>query len=223
LNSRVAYRWILGLARVLERTARWVLQNVEPDVSPATVVARSLPGLALLRDNFASFVQGEDRTLFEARVEEIRKVGGDEVFSRRLITLRFLDQLLEVLDIATETEADPVAAGHAYYRTSDLFDVPWLRRSAFAAAGDDHWEQRAARALSGDLSRAHRKLVLSVLQKADEALDISQATDRLLRVRAREIERYRGVVSDLKAEATVSFAAVSVVVREFAALAERGA
>ncbi|MEX2467080.1 MAG: NAD-glutamate dehydrogenase [Gemmatimonadota bacterium] len=221
LHTRSAYRWILGLARLLERTTRWVLQNVEPDVSPATFVAQSVPGLAMLREHFDSFVSGEDRTLFEARVSEIQKVGADEVFSRRLITLRFLDQLLEVLDIARETEADPIAAAHAFYRTSDLFDVPWLRRSALASAGDDQWEHRAARALSGDLSRAHRKLVVTVLARSDDSDDIGQATDRLLRTRAREIERFRAVVADLKNESTVGFAAVSVVVRELSALAER--
>lgn len=221
LDTRSAYRWILGLARVLERTTRWVLQNVEPDTSPATVVAENVPGLAVLRDNFGSFVTGEERAVFEDRVDEIRKVGADDVFSRRLITLRFLDQLLEVLDIAREMNADPVAAAHAYYRTSELFDIPWLRRSAFASAGDDHWEQRAAQALSEDISRTHRELVANVLGHTDAADDVSLATDRLLRTRAREIERFRGVVADLKAESTVGFAAVSVVLRELAALADR--
>jgi len=221
LNTRSAYRWILGLARVLERTTRWVLQNVEPDVSPATFVVQSLPGLAMLREHFGSFVSGEDRTLFEARVSEVLKVGADEVFSRRLITLRFLDQLLEVLDIARETDADPIGAAHAFYRTSELFDVPWLHRSALASAGDDQWEHRAAQALSEDLSRAHRKLVVGVLQQSEDADDIARATDKLLRARSRDIDRFRAVVADLKGESAVGFAAVSVVVRELSALADR--
>jgi glutamate dehydrogenase len=175
----------------------------------------------MLREHFGSFVSGEDRTLFEARVSEVRKVGADEVFSRRLITLRFLDQLLEVLDIARETDADPIGAAHAFYRTSELFDVPWLRRSALASAGDDQWEHRAAQALSEDLSRAHRKLVVGVLQQSEDADDIARATDKLLRVRSRDIDRFRAVVADLKGESAVGFAAVSVVVRELSALADR--
>ena len=221
LNTRSAYRWILGLARVLERTTRWVLQNVEPGVSPATFVGRNLPGLAKLREHFGAFVSGEDRTLFEARVSEVRKVGADEVFSRRLITLRFLDQLLEVLDVARETESDPIAAAHAFYRTSELFDVPWLRRSALASAGDDQWEHRAAQALSEDLSRAHRKLVVNVLRQSEATDDIARAADKLLQGPGREVERFRAVVADLKGESTVGFAAVSVVVRELSALADR--
>src|SRR5690606_8597725 len=179
---------------------------------------------------FATFVTGEERTLFEARVREIQDVGADDLFSRRLITLRFLDQLLEVLDIARETEADPLDAARAYYRTSELFDVPWLRRTAFATVGDDPWEHRAAQALSEDLSRAHRRMVVGVMRQHAAAVDapeghgmsaVDGAVDTLLHRRKRDFDRFRGIVDDLKGEGPVGFAAVSVVAREMSALADR--
>ena len=45
LNARVAYRWLLGLSRVLERATRWVLQNVEADAASAGIVDQNLTGL----------------------------------------------------------------------------------------------------------------------------------------------------------------------------------
>src|SRR6185503_5462326 len=106
VDALAVSRWLLGLARVLERTARWVLRNVESDASPAEVVDRHIEGLAVLRDAFAGYVAGEERELFETRVAEIQGLGADEGFSRRLITLRFLDQLLEVLEISSRAHAD---------------------------------------------------------------------------------------------------------------------
>jgi glutamate dehydrogenase len=221
MNARVAYRWILGLARVLERTTRWVLQNVEPEVSPAQIVGENLEGLAMLRESFGEFVTGEERTLFEARVREIQDVGAEATFSRRLITLRFLDQLLEILGIARETESDVVGTAHAYYQASELFDVPWLRRCTFAAAGDDQWEHRAAQVLSEDLSRAHRRVVVGVMAEAEGPESVSAATERVLKARARDVERFRDIVSELKTEGSVGLAAVSVATRELSALAGR--
>ena len=223
MNARVAYRWILGLARVLERTTRWVLQNVEPEVSPAQIVDENLEGLAMLRESFGEFVTGEERTLFEARVREIQDVGAEATFSRRLITLRFLDQLLEILGIARETESDVVGTAHAYYRASELFDVPWLRRCTFAAAGDDQWEHRAAQVLSEDLSRAHRRVVVGVMSEADGPESVAAATERVLKARARDVERFRDIVSEMKTEGSVGLAAVSVAIRELSALAGRSA
>jgi glutamate dehydrogenase len=221
LNARVAYRWLLGLARVLERATRWVLQNVEPDASPATIVDQNLGGLAVLRDAFADFVSGEERKLFEARVREIQELGADGAFSRRLITLRFLDQLLEILEISRETDSEPVPTAHAYYQASEAFEVPWLRRRIFAAASDDQWEIRAAQVLSEDLSRAHRRVVLGVL---DDALSLRGGTGEggyLERVRARDLSRFQEIVTELKGEETISLSALSVAIRELSTVADR--
>jgi glutamate dehydrogenase len=218
LNARVVTRWLLGLARVLERATRWVLQNADADVSPAVIVEANLEGLATLRGAFASVVAGEEKELFEARVREIRDVGADHAFSTRLITLRFLDQLLEILEIARETGADPLATARAYYQASGLFEIPWLRRKTFAAAGAGQWEHRASQALSEDLSRAHRKLVVAAVYDVGGGQD-----DYMARVRDRDVERFRGILAELKEEDTVGLAAVSVATRELASVADRTA
>jgi glutamate dehydrogenase len=225
MNVRVSYRWLLGLARVLERTTRWVLQNVDPDAPAARVVESNLEGLATLREGFADVVAGEERRLFEARVAEIQEVGADSTFSRRLMTLRFLDQLMEILEIARETGSDPVPTGRAYYAVSEAFEVPWLRRSTFAAAGDDQWEHRAAQALSEDLSRAHRKIVVAVMIASADSVEAEAGADRataeLLRTQSRHVERFQGIASELKTEGVPGLAAVSVAARELATLSDR--
>jgi len=228
LSPRVSSRWLLGLARVLGRTTRWVLQNVEAEASPARIVDQNLPGLAKLRDAFGEVVAGEERDLFEARVREIQDLGADEGFSRRLITLRFLDQLLEILQIVRESGSEPVATARAYYQASALFDVPWLRRCTFAAAGDDQWEHRAAQVLSEDLSRAHRKLVLGVLgggaSQEEPATPEPGGADGSMftrRLRPRDIERFRGIIGEIKEDGAVGLAAISVAARELSGLADR--
>ncbi|HSH75696.1 MAG TPA: NAD-glutamate dehydrogenase domain-containing protein, partial [Longimicrobiales bacterium] len=219
-HVRLTYRWLLGLGRVLERTTRWVLANVEPGEAPAVVIERNLEGLALLRDAFGEFVAGDDRDLFESLVREIRELGADADFAKTLITLRFLDQLLEILEIARETHSDPVTTAHAYYRASELFDVPWLRRRAFAAAGQGHWEHRAAQVISDDLSGAHRRLVLSLVRdpSARDAKEAAAYPDCLA---AHDVDRFNGILAELRAEESVGLAALSVAARELSMLADR--
>ena len=221
LNTRVSYRWLLGLGRVLERTTRWVLQNVEPEGSSAGIVDQNLAGLAELREKFGEVVRGEDRKLFEARIREIQELGADEAFSRRLITLRFLDQLLEILGIARETEHKVLETAYAYYQTSVTFEIPWLRRKTFAAAGDDQWEQRAAQVLSDDLSRAHRRVSAGLLRRAAEKESGIAEHDYLTLLKPREVERFQGILGELKEEDTVGLAAVSVATRELSGLSDK--
>ena len=129
--------------------------------------------------------------------------------------------VLEVLEICHETGGDTTATGRIYYQISEAFSVPWVRRSTFAAAGDDRWEQRAAQVLSEDQSRSHRRLVVAAVTKAAGSNGRSEAVGDLLRGHAREVERFMDILEELKGEEAPSLAAVSVITRELAALADR--
>ena len=107
LPSSVAYRWMLGLARVLERTTRWLLVNVDLNQETATIIEWYRDGLGTLRANFAEFVAGDDRIVFERRIAEIEGHSAEPDLAKKLITFRFLDQLLEILRVAQETGAKP--------------------------------------------------------------------------------------------------------------------
>jgi NAD-specific glutamate dehydrogenase len=184
-------------------------------------VDRNLEGLATLRSVFADVVAGEERSLFEARVREIRELGADEFFSTRLITLRFLDQLLEILEIAREAATGPVVTANAYYRASELFDIPWLRRTVFSSARKGPWEYRAAQAMAEDLSRAHRRIVARVLAAfgGDGSIEIGARLMSLFPTS--DVEAFREMLAQLREEDTPSLAAMSVATRELAGLADR--
>ncbi len=222
LPTAATYRWLLGLSRVLERTSRWVLQHTDPKTPPTRIVDENVEGLALLRRGFAEVVAGEERTLFEARVAEIQELGAGAELARDLITLRFLDQLLEILEVARETGSEGISTGRTYYAVSEAFEIPWLRRVTFEAAGDDHWEQRAAQALSEDLFRAHRRLVVSALNDGDVSSDRApDKTRTVLGSRSRHLGHFRDVLEELKAEDAPGLAAISVAVRELSTLADQ--
>ena len=218
LSSAVVYRWLAGLARVLERTTRWVLANVPADASTQQVIEEHHAGLAELRGGFAQIVSGEERALFEKRVGEIKELTDKHDLAQRLITLRFLDQILEILHIANEAGGTPVQAGRAYYRMSDLLRVGWLRTAIPAAAGDNRWEQRAAQGLLDDLGRAHRTLTMEVLgEKNDGKRDAAQVDSMVERVRERhaeELTAYLTLVDEIAAENALNLPALSVAVRE---------
>jgi glutamate dehydrogenase len=73
--ASTVYRWLFALARVLERTTRWVLNNVERDAAATAVVEELRSGLTRLREGFVHLVVGEDRALFLTRLDELAELG----------------------------------------------------------------------------------------------------------------------------------------------------
>ncbi len=231
--AETVYRWLDGLARVLERTTHWALANVAPGRSAAEAIAEATPGLDRLRDAFPDLVAGEDRALFDTLLEELQATGIDHGLARRLITLRFLPQLLDILRIAREAgeEArspaahDVIDTARAYYLVSERFGCAALRAALRTAAREERWEKRLVDGLIEDIGRAHRWLARTVLsclarnggRGSADADDRTAAADACLSAiqaaRPREVAAYRELVEELEAAEDVTVAGYAVAVR----------
>jgi glutamate dehydrogenase len=220
MRLSAAYRWLRGLGRVMERTTRWILTN-ELERDTTEVVDENMSGLARLREAFPDIVAGEDRKTFDRLVDELQGDGADEIFARSLITLRFLDQLLEILRVHRRTGVDPLDAARTFYRVADLFWIPWLRQCIFDSAGDDRWERRAAQALSDDLTWAHQRLVAASVGRCGPLGSVDAAVDELVSANRKRMERYQDLVREIEAEDRIELPALTVAARELMNLAER--
>ncbi|MQA89101.1 MAG: NAD-glutamate dehydrogenase [Gemmatimonas sp.] len=211
--SEVIYRWLFGLARVLERTTRWTLANVEPNAPVSEVIQDLQRGLSQLRGEFARVVAGEDRALFEVRLEELKGVGLEHALAERLITLRFLPELLDILRIARECERDPLETAEAYYLISEHLGVTWIHRVLRATIRDEPWEKRLAQTLTADLQRAHRTIAAHVLQCRSDEEPLVECLAAFESSHVRETQLFREVLAELKTADQPPLAACAVAIR----------
>jgi glutamate dehydrogenase len=219
LPAEAIYRWYFGLARVLEGTTHWVLANVAPQSAAQEVASEHLNGLSRLRRDFGSVVTGVDAERFQALREEIRHLGADQMLAERIVTLRFLPQLLDILRIAQESSADPVETARVYYLVSERFGCSALRQALRAAAGEERWEKRHAQTLAEDVDRAHRTLARSVLLCRSAGEPEVACVARLEETRRREIESYRELGTELAAADSPPLAGWALAARSLSAVA----
>ncbi|MDE0650980.1 MAG: NAD-glutamate dehydrogenase, partial [Gammaproteobacteria bacterium] len=202
-GTAVAYRWYRELGRVLDRTTRWVLGNAEREEIDS-LVGGNFGTLRELQRIFPGVVSGEDRLTFERLVSEIQEVGPAADIAPALATLRFLDQLMDILRVARDTRTAPVYAARAYYAVSELLEIPWLRHAIDECARDERWEQRAARALNDDLTRAHHRIAnFSAAAAAVRDAQAGGVAHVLTALRSREVAYFGELLTELRAESTL--------------------
>lgn len=214
------YRWLFGLARVLERTTRWALANLSTTAPTADIIAEHLDGLTRLRADFTHLVAGEDRELFLERMQELKSLGLDDKLAARMITLRFLPELLDILRIAREAKTDAVETARAYYIVSEELGCAALLQRLRAAAGDNAWEKRLTQALMADVGRAQRSIASTLLGCQNQIGKLDECFRRFESDRQREIQMYRDVMEELSAAEVVSLAGCAVAVRMLSEISE---
>jgi glutamate dehydrogenase len=192
------YRWLMGLGRVLESTTVWILANTPGTAATDALIENARSGLAALRGNFAKIVSGEDRALFLARLGELQDLGVDRTLGERLITLRFLPQLLEIVEVARRAGTDELKTAKAFYAVSERFGTARLREDVRGAAGRDPWERRFAQALADDVQRAQRALVQAVLARQAAGAEGKRALDQVEREHPRQSATFRELMGELR-------------------------
>ena len=220
-GTTVAYRWYVGLSRVLDRTTRWILGNAGREAIDG-LVGRNFATLRELQRIFPEVVSGEDRLTFERLVSELREAGPGAEMAPALATLRFLDQLMDILRVARDTRTAPMYAARAYYAVSELLEIPWLRGAINECARDERWEQRAARALNDDLARAHHRIAnFSAAAAARRDAQAGGVAHVLTALRSREVAHFGELLMELRAESTLTLSGLAVAVRAIMVLSER--
>ena len=217
VSTAVTYRWTMGLARVLEQTTRWVLNNTDPAESTTALIEGSRMGLEALREKFHDIVAGEDRDNFLSRVRSGTPRPEDEPFVQRLMALHFLDHLLEILHLARSTGTDPVKAAMVYYWVTEELRIPWLIRTIESRTEQDRWQQRWALGLVQDLGAIRRNLTESAIEGEGELADALGFGSEDAR-----LSRFHEVLAEVEAEEPVSLAGISVAIQEIRHLALRG-
>jgi glutamate dehydrogenase len=213
--AETIYRWLLGLGRVLEQTTHWLLANVPAGSGTGALIDEARGGLSALRGGFAKFVAGEDRTVFLQRLGELQDLGVEKTLGERLITLRFLPQLLEIVSVARTAETEEIRTAKAFYAVSEKVGTAKLRESLRAAAGEDPWERRYAQALTDDLTAAQRAVVGAVLRDGE---DPGRALAGLEKAHAKEFGAFREMVAELQG-GNCPLAAYAMAVRHLQGLA----
>ena len=219
--AETGYRWLFGLARVLERTTRWALANVDTEAPLEEVAADLRKGLSRLRGDFGRIVRGEDRDLFEARLAELSELGIARDLSERLITLRFLPELLDIMRVATTAETDPLETAEAYYLVAEFLGVSWLNQTLRGLPLAEMWDTRLAQAIVADLQRAHRGTARRLLEGRADGESLDDTLARFGEENARELLLYRELLEELKSTEHPSLAACAVAAKALADVAER--
>jgi glutamate dehydrogenase len=205
--QEVIYRWLAGLARALAATTHWLLANAPAGAETGALIEEVRAGLATLRGGFTRFVAGEDRTLFEERLKEIQALGVERTMGERLITLRFLPQLLEIVHVARAAGAEEVRTAKAFYAVSDRLATARLREALRAAAGADPWGRRYAGALEEDVTAAQRAVVAAVLGQGEEP---GRALGHLEQAHAAVFRAYRDALAELRGDLPLAAYALGV-------------
>ncbi|MEO8969962.1 MAG: NAD-glutamate dehydrogenase [Solirubrobacteraceae bacterium] len=218
VDEQTQFKMLLQGRRLVTRAARWLVRNRRPPLDIGPAVSDYAPGTAMLREALPELLSGLDSDAWRTRVAEFADAGVPGALASRVAALDALYFAFDVVEIVHGRE-DPVRRAAGIHLGLDRrLELVWLRGRILELPRADRWQTLARAAVRDDLYKTHRALTAAVLEASSTSVDGDAAIDAWVEASAATVERYLGMLADIRAVQGNDCTTLSVAVRELANL-----
>jgi glutamate dehydrogenase len=208
--------------RLVERSARWLAQTHMSGIDIPALVVRYRPGAQLLAANIPDLLDDEGRALYEQWGAEFIAAGVPQELATRTASLPALLATFDIVEVAARTGHELERVMRTSFEVASRLQLNWLRQRIIELPRGDRWQTLARAALRDELGSVLATLTAEVIAAGDEGASSARAFDTWEAARRRPVERFVGVLSDIRASGTYDTTTLPVALREVRSLVGLG-
>lgn len=204
--------------QLLDQGSRLLLTTSDPELGVGEQIDRLQPTVHELAPKLGELLRGDDQARFTARVSELTAEGVPEDLARRAAALSKEFILLDVVDLASDSNATAHVA-EIFLDLAETLRIGQLFDRLYALPADDPWDALARSALQADVFALLGILGRSVLTRTEEDKSASQRVEQWQEANEDEINRAHAALNADAGQETNPLARLTVIVRILRALA----
>ncbi|RIA31328.1 glutamate dehydrogenase (NAD) [Ectopseudomonas oleovorans] len=208
------------LMRLGRRATRWFLRSRRNELDAARDVAHFAPRIEALVGRLDELLEGPAREQWLARYQGFVEAGAPEELARVVAGTTHLYTLLPIIEAADVTGKDASEVATAYFAVGGALDLSWYLQQITGLAVESNWQALAREAFRDDLDWQQRAITVSVLQMADGPQEIEARVALWLEQHHRLVDRWKAMLTELRAATGSDYAMYAVANRELMDLAQ---
>ena len=210
----VTDRMTLELRRLLDRAARWLLNNRPQPLAVGAEINRFAAAVAELTPRLPEWLRGDDRGIVAREAGEFAAGGAPEQLATTVATGLYRYSLLDVIDIADIVDRDPAEVADTYFALMNYLGTDGLLTAVSGLPRDDRWHALARLAIRDDVYGSLRALCFDVLAVGEPAERAEEKIAEWERSLGSRVLRARRTLTEIYAHDARDLATLSVAARQ---------
>ncbi|PWV64647.1 NAD-glutamate dehydrogenase [Plasticicumulans acidivorans] len=205
---------------LLTRACLWLLRNRRPPLDIAPTVEYFAPHIALLL-SMKGLMPGRAGEALHTETAQLQSAGVPDEIAEWVASLDPLYSTLDIIEVAAQTGVPAQRVALVYFSLIDALELDWLRQALDHLGANNHWQHRARTALLDALYTQQRRLTKDVLRSvdpADETHTPSQWLEAWYTPNRAALDRFAGVLAELKTNPRVDLSMLMVALGEVGAV-----
>jgi glutamate dehydrogenase len=218
IDEETQVKMLLQGRRLVTRAALWLVRNRRPPLDIVAAVADYAPAAATMWEALPELLSGPDGDAWRARTAEFADAGVSTTLASRVAAMDPLFSALDVVESVRGRKQPVRRAAGIHFGLNRRLELAWLRDHILDLPRADLWQTLARAALRDDLHKAHRALTAAVLEASSTSIDGDAAVEAWVQASPAKVERYLGMLTDIRGAHGNDLTTLPVAVRELANL-----
>ncbi len=212
--TAVTDRMTLDLRRLLDRSARWLLNFRPQPLAVGAEINRFAAKVAGLAPGMPKWLRGDDRAIVAKESGEFAAHGVAADLAYTVAAGLYRYSLLDVIDIADIVDRDPAEVADTYYALMDYLGTDGLLTAVSGLPRDDRWHALARLAIRDDIYSSLRALCFDVLAVGEPGETGEEKIAEWEQSNGSRVRRARRTLSEIYQTDARDLATLSVAARQ---------
>ncbi|AWB67568.1 NAD-glutamate dehydrogenase [Saccharobesus litoralis] len=205
---------LFQVRRTIRHATRWFLRHRAMQLSIEQTITFFKPVFNTVAEQLPNLlVKKEAKALHDSESILINE-GIDKALAVKLARLPHLTAIMDIAQVAAETERNVELVADVYFKLGDHMDLHWFLEQITAQPVANHWQALARAAFREELDWQQRSLSGVVLRYCAEQCDSQAMLDTWSQENKQVLDRWRHMLADFRTTNSHEFAKFSVALRE---------
>jgi len=214
VSSDEQYRMQILVRGLVERAIHWLLRSRQPSEGISELVSHFQSGLDELIDAMPDCLANVQRETLDQRINHFKNAGAPDDIALAVARVVPLSSSLDIVEIAQSLGQPVKEIASVYFAIGHHLELTWLRDEIGGLKVNSHWHSLATAELRSDLHYQQRHLCAEVARSTDQSLPGAERVNLWATRNPQAMEKFRALVTELKATASIDFAMLSLAVNE---------
>ncbi len=205
---------LFQLRRTIRRATRWFLRHRSKSMSIAQSIKFFKPVFSEMSENLDKYLLASEHEKLIKAAEKLEEKGVDGQFSKKLSYVSTLFSVMDIAQVADETDHPLNLVADVYYRISAKMELHWFLEQINKQPVANHWQALARAAFREETDWQLRSLAAVVIRNCDKNCNADDILAKWEVNNADILERWRHMLADFRATQSHEFAKFSVALRE---------
>lgn len=216
ISAETQIQMLLQVIRLIRRSTRWLLRNRRMRLDIKNEIEQFSPGIDLLTRELPNLVIDPELSFYKDIVKSYVGNNVPESLAIKIVSTRGLLSALDIVEAAKNFNFEILDVASMYFAIGHQLELGWLRSQVVERTVESQWELLSREALRDDLDWQQRQLAISIL--AHEGGGNLQTNAEKFKAWLKKyhhlIERWHGMLNELRASPTLTFTMIFVATRE---------